>query len=69
MEKIEKIHKYVWGGLAVVSVETPDIMCMRGVSWLAVGCGTLASTLLSTAVLVYALRSIPAFDLADINRL
>jgi hypothetical protein len=59
----------VTGGLAVVSVETPDIMCMRGVSWLAVGCGTLASTILSMAVLVYALKAIPSFDLSDINRL
>ena len=59
----------VTGGLSVVSVETSDIMCMRGVSWLAVGAGTLVSTILSTAVLVYALKAIPEFDLSDINRL
>jgi ABC-type antimicrobial peptide transport system permease subunit len=59
----------VTGGLSVVSVETSDIMCMRGVNWLAVGAGALASTILSTTVLVYALKAIPGFDLSDINRL
>lgn len=59
----------VTGGLSVVSVETADIMCMRGVSWLAVSVGALVSTILSTTVLVYALRAIPEFDLSDINRL
>lgn len=59
----------VTGGLSVVSVETSDIMCMRGVNWLAVGAGALASTALSTMVLVYALKVIPEYDLSDINRL
>lgn len=59
----------VTGGLSVVSVETSDIMCMRGVSWLAVSAGALVSTILSTTVLVYALKVIPEFDLSDINRL
>ena len=59
----------VTGGLSVVSVETSDIMCMRGVSWLAVSVGALVSTILSTTVLVYALKAIPEFDLSDINRL
>ena len=49
--------------------EVLQIMCLRGVNWLAVGAGALASTILSTTVLVYALKAIPKFDLSDINRL
>ena len=57
----------VTGGMSVVSVETNDIVCMRGVSWLAVGMGVLTSAILSALVLIYALRAIPRFKLSDIN--